>query len=400
MSNPSWQASDNVVRTSAYAEQRVRGFARLSFTPALELQYRAYQLEQAFPLKRISLLAAIIVWLAQTLLDLRFVDDSLRDAMLAIRLAVLALLLVSVVLVLRSRRTSLLAPLTMACMLALGVGSAAIVALAHNVDPAYPEEGLLLICMANFFLAGQRLPEALVCSLSVLLAYSGFELWVGNDLVNLLYGILYLLFGILIGAVGCYQLEYKSREQFLSRRQLKLLADCDSLTGLYNRRSLRQQFERLWRQSRREELPLAMLLCDVDHFKAYNDHYGHQAGDEVLQRIAELLRDAARRPLDMPVRMGGEEFALLLYGSDLADAAETAERLRESLVHLALEHAQSQTAAVVTLSIGVACIHTGEAPLEELYAKADQALYRAKAEGRNRVVKAVEKPLPVDHETA
>ena len=138
----------------------------------------------------------------------------------------------------------------------------------------------------------------------------------------------------------------------------------------------------------------------MDHFKQINDTYGHQAGDEVLQRIAELLRDAARRPLDMPVRMGGEEFALLLYGSDLADAAETAERLRESLVHLALEHAQSQTAAVVTLSIGVACIHTGEAPLEELYAKADQALYRAKAEGRNRVVKAVEKPLPVDHETA
>lgn len=376
------------VRANPYAEQLTQGFTRLRFAAPLEEQYRAYQLEHSFDLRRISLLAAILIWIAQTLLDLRLVDSLERDAMLVVRLAVIALLLVCGGLVLCSRRTDLLVPLTLTCILALGIGSAAVVALAHRIDPLYPEEGLLLICMAGFFLAGLRLSEALACSVVVLLAYTGFELFFGAAVVHLLYVLLYLLFGILIGAVGCYQLEYKSREHFLSRRLLKVMADCDSLTGLHNRRSFRRQFDRLWRQGLREGQPVAMLLCDVDHFKAYNDCYGHQSGDGVLQRIGCLLEERARRPLDMAVRMGGEEFALLLYGSNTDDAMEAAEQLRESLEQLGIEHAQSPTASVVTISIGVACLDGNDATasLKQLYARADQALYLAKNSGRNRVL--------------
>src|SRR5690606_5475818 len=167
---------------------------------------------------------------------------------LIVRLVVSVLLLVCGGLVLCSRRTSLLVPLTLACILSLGIGSAIIVSLAHRIDPLYPEEGLLLVCMAGFFLAGLRLSEALACSVVVLVTYIGFELLFGAAVVRLLYVLLYLLFGILIGAVGCYQLEYKSREHFLSRRLLKVMADCDSLTGLHNRRSFRRQFDRVWRQ--------------------------------------------------------------------------------------------------------------------------------------------------------
>lgn len=375
------------VRANPYAEQLAQGFTRLRFAAPLEEQYRAYQLEHSFDLKRISLLAAILIWMAQTLLDLRLVDSPERDAMLVVRVAVSALLLVCGGLILCSRRTNLLVPLTLACILALGIGSAAVVALAHRIDPAYPEEGLLLVCMAGFFLAGLRLSEALACSVVVLVTYIGFELLFGAAVVRLLYVLLYLLFGILIGAVGCYQLEYKSREHFLSRRLLKVMADCDSLTGLHNRRSFRRQFDRVWRQGLREGQPLAMLLCDVDHFKAYNDCYGHQAGDDVLQRIGRLLEERARRPLDMAVRMGGEEFALLLYGSDVDDAREAAEQVRGSLERLGIEHAQSSTAPVVTMSIGVACLNRNDTnvSLKELYARADQLLYEAKNSGRNRI---------------
>ncbi|MDT9110825.1 GGDEF domain-containing protein, partial [Escherichia coli] len=92
--------------------------------------------------------------------------------------------------------------------------------------------------------------------------------------------------------VGCYLLEYKSREHFLVSRLMRLLADHDSLTGLHNRRSFNRQFERLWRQAQRNDQAIALLLCDIDHFKAYNDCYGHQAGDRALQRVGAMIEQA------------------------------------------------------------------------------------------------------------
>src|SRR5699024_6409798 len=161
-------------------------------------------------------------------------------------------------------------------------------------------------------------------------------------------------------------LEYKSREQFLIRCLLRQLADHDSLTGLHNRRSFHRHLDALWRQSQREGQPLAMLLGDIDHFKRYNDCYGHQAGDETLQQVA-----------------------LLLYGSTAHDARERAEALCARLRNLAIEHAASPS-GVVTLSLGGVSIVNGDVlrSIDELYVRADQALYRAKASGRNRVVMA------------
>lgn len=235
------------------------------------------------------------------------------------RLGVLVLLLVCGCLIMLRRHIQLMVPLSIACVLALGVGAAAVVGLAHRADPGYPYEGLLLVSFAAYFLAGLRLSQALSCALVVLLAYLGFEWWAGTQepLGN---NLLFLLFGNLIGAVGCYLLEFKSREHFLISRLLRVMADHDSLTGLHNRRSFNQHLDRLWRQAQREQKTLALLLCDVDHFKAYNDRYGHQAGDAVLQRIGAVFEANARRPLDMAVRLGGEEFALLLYGANEHEA--------------------------------------------------------------------------------
>ena len=131
------------------------------------------------------------------------------------------------------------------------------------------------------------------------------------------------------------------------------------------------------------------MLGDVDHFKAYNDRYGHQAGDDVLRQIGQVFRQAARRPLDIAVRMGGEEFALLLYDIDAAQISQHAESLRQAVEVLGIEHTGSDTAAVVTLSLGMACLapQAGDKP-ERLYQQADRWLYEAKAYGRNRVMSA------------
>ncbi|HUE91228.1 diguanylate cyclase [Pseudomonas sp.] len=376
------------VRSSAYADQLALGFRRLRFAPPLEREYRIALRDETYDLKRIALSVGMLIWLAFAAFDFVLIKASEVWWMLGIRLVVLLVLIILSGLLLQRRHIRLLQPLSLVAILALGVGASLVVGLAHRVDPSYPYEGLLLICMASYFLVGLRLCEALACSLLILLAYIAAELLMADvPMPRLINNSLFLLFGNLMGAVGCYLLEFKSREHFLISRLMRVLADQDSLTGLHNRRSFNRQFERLWRQAQREKRSLALLLCDIDHFKAYNDNYGHQAGDSVLQRVGSLLLDAARRPLDMAVRLGGEEFAVLLYDIDVAQARQHAEALRQTLQTQAIEHAGSDTAAMLTMSIGVACIRPEESgALAQLYEHADRALYEAKAFGRNQVV--------------
>ena len=375
------------VHSNAYAEQLSQGFRRLRFAPDLETQYRHYLREDSFDLKRTALTIGLLIWLALAVIDFLLISGPVHWQMLAVRAGVLVLLVACGALILQRRHSQLLVPLSLACILSIGVGAAAVVAIAHSVDQTYPYEGLLLVSMAAYFLIGLRFAEAVACAFVILLAYVGGELYVGLPLPKLVSNVVFLLFGNLVGAVGCYLLEYKSRQHFLISRLLRVMAEHDSLTGLHNRRSFNRQLERLWRQAQRESVGLALLLCDVDHFKAYNDRYGHQAGDTVLQRIGEVLAGCARRPLDMAVRLGGEEFAVLLYGASEREARERAEVLREAVQGLGIAHEGSLTAYEVTLSIGVSCLwpETGH-PLRSIYEHADRALYEAKAFGRNQVV--------------
>jgi len=383
---PNFHAWLDEVRPSPYADQLSLGFRGLRFARALEREYRAHLLDDSFELKRFALSVAMVIWLALAVLDLLVVPASHLAWVLGVRFVVLVILLVCAALILQRRHTHLLLPLSMACILTLGVGAALIVGIVHQVDPGYPYEGLLLVSMAAYFLVGLRLSEALACSLVVLTAYVVAELLAGLPAARLINNVLFLAFGNLTGAVGCYLLEYKSREHFLVSRLMRLLAYHDSLTGLHNRRSFNRQFERLWRQAQRDGKPLALLLCDIDHFKAYNDCYGHQAGDAALQRVGMLIEQAARRPLDMGVRLGGEEFALLLFDIAADEARQRAEALRQSLEAAAIAHRGSDSAEVLTMSIGVACLTPGvQAELGQLYEQADRALYEAKAFGRNQV---------------
>lgn len=376
------------VHPSPYADQLALGFRRLRFARPLEREYRDYLREDSFDLKRIALGVGLLIWLAFAAFDFVLIQGPEVWWMLGVRLTVLLLLLIFAWLLIQREHVQLLQPLSLVTILALGAGASLVVGIAHRVEPGYPYEGLLLVCMASYFLVGLRLLEALACSLLILLSYIAAELLMADVPVpRLINNSLFLLFGNLMGAVGCYLLEFKSREHFLISRLMRVLADHDSLTGLHNRRSFNRQFERLWRQAQREQCSLALLLCDIDHFKAYNDHYGHQAGDRVLQRVGSLLQDAARRPLDMAVRLGGEEFAVLLYDIAADQARQHAEALRQTLQTLDIEHAGSDTAHMLTMSIGVACLQPEESgALAQLYEHADRALYEAKAFGRNQVV--------------
>lgn len=174
-------------------------------------------------------------------------------------------------------------------------------------------------------------------------------------------------------------------------RMLERLALVDGLTEVANRRGLDEVLEREWRRARRTGASLAAIMADIDHFKAYNDNYGHAAGDACLRRVARILALALARPGDTLGRFGGEEFLAVLPDTGPEAALEVAERLRRAVEDANLPHAHSPAADRVTLSLGAAAIAAGEDNAAgDLVKAADTALYRAKNEGRNRAVLATE----------
>ena len=169
-------------------------------------------------------------------------------------------------------------------------------------------------------------------------------------------------------------------------RQLVELTVTDALTGLANRRHLDAVLLDEWSRTARAGHMLALFMIDVDFFKAYNDHYGHQAGDDCLRSVARVLRESARRAGDLVARYGGEEFVVVAVEMDGAAACDLAEGMRAAVEALALPHALSAVGRVVTVSIGVATIVPDAGmPVDKLLRQADEALYRAKSGGRNRV---------------
>jgi diguanylate cyclase (GGDEF)-like protein len=178
---------------------------------------------------------------------------------------------------------------------------------------------------------------------------------------------------------------------------LEMLAAIDPLTQVANRRRFDEALDTEWHRALRGRTPLSLILFDADFFKAYNDHYGHVAGDECLRRIASTMTAVARRPADLVARFGGEEFGLILPDTDATGAYVLAENLRQHVEKLGFCHAASP-AGQVTISGGCATLTpmAGEAALELLNC-ADEALYEAKRQGRNRVEVAIfKRPASID----
>ncbi|MFH7244595.1 MAG: diguanylate cyclase domain-containing protein [Spirulina sp.] len=180
---------------------------------------------------------------------------------------------------------------------------------------------------------------------------------------------------------------YHQLEQ--ANQELEQLATQDGLTQIANRRTFNRVLEREWERMQRDQKPLSLLLIDVDHFKHYNDHYGHQAGDHCLYQVAQVLKQSAQRPADLVARYGGEEFAVLLPQTDTRGAIEVAQTIQRLLHDLAVEHRYSPISLQVTVSIGLGTIiPSSTASMDEWVYHTDQALYAAKAQGRNSYVQA------------
>ncbi len=289
------------------------------------------------------------------------------------------------------------------------VGLLAMVAMAlATLNPALIEEpsfrvlihiGTVYTVMVVYLGLSLRLPWALLAGwgggLPVLAAVFAAAMHVDWNMVLSTY-----VGASLLSAFLCYRDERQKRRLFLQAQLLECdrariieLADrleemsmVDSLTGLANRRQFDEALAREWKRCQRERQPLALIFADVDRFKAYNDYYGHQRGDECLRQLAAVLANGARRPLDLAARYGGEEFVVLLPDTGPLAARQIAEALVSEVQALKIPHPDSDCAPEVTISAGVVgMVPPGRSTSDELVRLADEALYQAKQAGRNRV---------------
>lgn len=222
-------------------------------------------------------------------------------------------------------------------------------------------------------------------------------MWVG-DRIHLVMGLMTVVFGLAMLATSA-QVQRLFRDSEKLRRELysaveveqalEYLVRLDSLTGIPNRRLFEEELSKEWARAKRDDAPLSLIMADIDHFKEYNDHYGHPAGDVCLVDVAQAMHHTLSRPGDVVARIGGEEFAFLLPETDLNGAIAVAAQIRERILALNIPHDASTVATHVTLSFGVSSSELASvSSTAELIRTSDIALYEAKRCGRDQIVAA------------
>jgi diguanylate cyclase (GGDEF)-like protein len=388
MYDPNVQNPLGAPPASPHALQLQRGFPRLKFEPALEREFKRTHWIEALPQIRRNLWLGIAFLVVFAVLTHLVLPASISRQLDLIRLGTFAPLVVVALAVVHSGWYERFYPIVSsigAPLFGLGAVAVAVIASKEGVSLL---SAVVLVTIYIYFMLGMTFYSALSSALIVLVAYAVAAQIADLATASMVIDLTVLVFTNVIGAIVCFSLERANRTNFLEERLLIETASRDGLTGIHNRRFFDEHVEKVWPQAIRDRVPLALLLIDIDHFKAYNDHYGHQAGDECLRQVAWCLSRSARRPLDITARYGGEEFAIVLYDARRTHAEEVANRIRSGMESLALTHAASPaTSKRLTVSIGVACVEPtmGRTPYGFIQL-ADEALYAAKERGRDRIV--------------
>lgn len=244
-----------------------------------------------------------------------------------------------------------------------------------------------LMIVGPFFFLGLGWRAALVCGMLTLLSFSAAAIAFALELPPALRAGAFMGLALVACTIAARQVDRASRKDFVESSRISDLARHDPLTGLKNRGVFDEQLNTLWRRAIENGCPLAILLIDIDHFKRFNDRYGHQAGDRALCRVAHTLELMIERPFDVLTRYGGEEFAAILYDVDARESEALAERMRRAAHGPGAGHRGPRDPSPITISIGVGFVEPSEGRRPNGAVQlADQALYEAKRLGRNRVV--------------
>jgi len=369
-----------------HAAQIRRGFRWLRFEAPLEEEFRSYYWRLYLTRTRWVLLIGALIFGVFAAKDVQALPADVWPWTVGIRMLLIvpAILLIDLLSFVRALKPYLEGIMATGVFIAMG-GLSAVIVLSAEMGAPLPYEGLMLVIVFTFFLTGLRFYKASFCTLAAATMFSAASLALGiSEEITLR---LYYLYGVtFICMVGSYSIELLMRANFLTENVAQFRALRDPLTLLYNRRAAMDHLARAWRLAFREREPLAVVLIDVDHFKRYNDRYGHLAGDGCLSEVALTLSDRFRRPMDIVARYGGEEFLAVIYGVHPPTLRIMCEDLRQAVLDLAIPHDAAPLQGRVTVSIGAAWTEPaeGEATIESVIDAADGALYAAKRGGRNR----------------
>jgi diguanylate cyclase (GGDEF)-like protein len=266
---------------------------------------------------------------------------------------------------------------------------AAFIALAITDGRDEQLAGLTVNLVAVFFFAGLMFRQAIFTTAIMCIAFVAAALAVSLPHAMLLKSMVIITLTSVIAAIVYRDVEQSYRRNFLEDALIGELVARDGLSGLMNRRAFDEHLLRVWQHALRDQRSIAVLMIDIDHFKRYNDDFGHQAGDLALRSVARIIQGFARRPLDLAARYGGEEFAVILYDLALQHVQEMAESLRKGVQNLQIKPHEAEAAlereVTVSVGVGLAAPVIGRTP-QGAVQLADEALYEAKQAGRNRVV--------------
>jgi diguanylate cyclase (GGDEF)-like protein len=371
---------------SRYRSAFEKGFGWLKFDGALEREFQAFYTEGHVLRVRLAAYLIIVLFAAFVVIDLATLPGPVAYWTTRIRVFILIPPFVGLLYV--SYRPSLsryVARAILVAALAAGLGTTAVIGGAYHLGTQIPYEGILLVPLFVYLISCLQWWRALAANGMTLLAFIGMEVLYQKNPQARLYQIIFMVAANAVGAYGGYFLEHSARTTFLINKLLNELAELDGLTGLSNRRTLNIHLDRIWRQAVRDQQDVAIAMIDIDHFKKYNDRYGHAQGDAALRAVADVIAHHARRPLDVTARYGGEEFAVVWFHPSAQELPRMADVMTKAVAALDMPHAESEFGKV-TISVGVAVMTPGPDQLSaQLLRAADAALYQAKALGRNQV---------------
>jgi diguanylate cyclase (GGDEF)-like protein len=369
-----------------------REIERLRFAPEAEAEFATYFIQRSLARARWATAIYLALVAVVTAINMRGsmapLGETLQQPIYLLRLGVacpaLVLILAATVIPELQRHYQWI---TATAVIVTGMSVMAISGIAAaNALPQFQMGDVLVVVYATLFLGLLARPVVLVAS-ALMLSFIGIGWYVGVPPEHLIFASSVVFATTLMSVLSALRMERLLRANFIENRLLNDIAERDGLSGLYNRRMFDNLTTRLWLQAQRNRDALQIILVDIDQFKAYNDLYGHQAGDTCIRRVASIIARAAKRPLDFCARYGGEEFALVLYAPSGNDPTAVPEQIRRDIMALDIPHANADGTRMLTVSIGSATAQSDtKRSLAGLIQTADEALYRAKKLGRNRVL--------------
>jgi len=355
---------------------------------ALDKEFRRYYSDRMLPVARAGLSLGLVLLIAVCVLDAFMMPRAFVEQALSLRVITMVIPLSAALAATFLVKVRPWLPYLIAFVAFLvGVSTLVVGAIAARTGTPMVSWGAIYTTFNVYLVLGLTLRQSVSAGWPIFFFYVCMGIVLGAPMQKLGYGMLFLGFSNLIGTYASYLLERDAREIFGSKRELMRLARTDGLTGLFNRRAFDQHLRQIWKQAQRDDKHIAVVVADIDHFKLYNDCYGHQKGDECIKAVADVLSASVSRPLDIVARYGGEEYVIVLYDPTVSFLESFSRSLCQKVIDLDIEHKASEAIAKVSLSIGAAITEAaGHVTADQLIRQADDALYEAKNQGRNQAI--------------